>query len=556
MPYTRTTMHLAVLAICGILISSCGSVNPKLEYFTSDKTTINAGDTALLKWRISDFSDNTRISLNGKRVPNIGEVSVSPSSTTSYTLAIVQDSRPAVEKTLALNVIIPPPPVPVINNPAEEKINNTESEYSKGIINYENVRSFAPYSLDIIGLQKERASNMIHLFCVVRDSYGNLVSNLANPYNNQNTGFWQKVLFGSDDNLQEAQKFAVEEVRLSDAPRHNSVLVVDNSGSMTEAFPQLYEALASYFNYFRPGKDTYSIYQFDHREVLSISNAEKAENVKTLIDFEALRGGTALYSAAVNAMKSVSTTSPKSEKIALLFTDGIDNSSLFANANDVVAAANALNYRVFIVGYEQCIGCIDRQILSEIAAQTGGKAYFTGDANSLDDIFADIYQTVNSYYIVTIPFNFTNAKKQPITFQITAAGKGAVLKGSRSFYTEPSSIEEPKRAITMINFNPNSVNPLYANEPAIESLISTLKQNPEKKILIRGHSDSQGKSERNKQISMRRAQALRALLIKKGLPNKQIAGVQGLGFTEPIHPDDKDDVWKQNENRRAEIVVL
>jgi outer membrane protein OmpA-like peptidoglycan-associated protein len=81
-----------------------------------------------------------------------------------------------------------------------------------------------------------------------------------------------------------------------------------------------------------------------------------------------------------------------------------------------------------------------------------------------------------------------------------------------------------------------------------------LKANPQiKGVRIEGHTDSQGKADRNKTLSQARAEAVRAWLVKAGLEPARLFAV-GFGAEKPIA--DNRTAKGREENRRVEFIIL
>jgi len=78
------------------------------------------------------------------------------------------------------------------------------------------------------------------------------------------------------------------------------------------------------------------------------------------------------------------------------------------------------------------------------------------------------------------------------------------------------------------------------------------KQDPTSKIVVEGHTDSQGTESYNLDLSQSRAQAVRDYLVTRGIAADRISS-QGFGATRPI-ADNKSAEGRAN-NRRVEIVV-
>jgi outer membrane protein OmpA-like peptidoglycan-associated protein len=77
-------------------------------------------------------------------------------------------------------------------------------------------------------------------------------------------------------------------------------------------------------------------------------------------------------------------------------------------------------------------------------------------------------------------------------------------------------------------------------------------QDSESKIVVEGHTDSQGGASYNQELSQRRAQTVRDYLVTKGIASDRVTS-QGFGLTRPI-ADNASAEGRAN-NRRVEIVV-
>ena len=84
-------------------------------------------------------------------------------------------------------------------------------------------------------------------------------------------------------------------------------------------------------------------------------------------------------------------------------------------------------------------------------------------------------------------------------------------------------------------------------------LVEFLKLNPDRKVLIEGHTDSIGSSEYNLQLSLLRAELVQSFLVGNGLPADRITAI-GYGETRPEAPNDS--ATGRQQNRRVEVVIL
>ena len=84
-------------------------------------------------------------------------------------------------------------------------------------------------------------------------------------------------------------------------------------------------------------------------------------------------------------------------------------------------------------------------------------------------------------------------------------------------------------------------------------LADYLERNPDRKILIEGHTDNTGGSDYNLQLSQLRAQSVESYLASSGVPAERIRAI-GYGETRPEAPNDS--ATGRQQNRRVEIVIL
>ena len=89
-------------------------------------------------------------------------------------------------------------------------------------------------------------------------------------------------------------------------------------------------------------------------------------------------------------------------------------------------------------------------------------------------------------------------------------------------------------------------------EVSMDRLAAFLNENPERRLLIEGHTDSRGTDDFNKELSAKRADAVAEALVERGIPSERLRSV-GLGEDYPVAGNDSAAGMQQN--RRVEIVV-
>jgi peptidoglycan-associated lipoprotein len=81
-----------------------------------------------------------------------------------------------------------------------------------------------------------------------------------------------------------------------------------------------------------------------------------------------------------------------------------------------------------------------------------------------------------------------------------------------------------------------------------------LEHHPGQRVTIEGHTDERGTRAYNRALGQRRAYALRAALLAKGVSDSQIMGVVSFGKDRPAIVHSNEAAWAQN--RRAVIVAI
>jgi outer membrane protein OmpA-like peptidoglycan-associated protein len=85
-----------------------------------------------------------------------------------------------------------------------------------------------------------------------------------------------------------------------------------------------------------------------------------------------------------------------------------------------------------------------------------------------------------------------------------------------------------------------------------QKLADVLQQNPQRKVLVEGFTDSTGSSAYNQELSDRRATAVRTALTAMGIAADRVA-IRGYGEAYPVAGNDT--AQSRQMNRRVEIVL-
>ncbi|MDX5348239.1 MAG: OmpA family protein, partial [Hymenobacteraceae bacterium] len=87
----------------------------------------------------------------------------------------------------------------------------------------------------------------------------------------------------------------------------------------------------------------------------------------------------------------------------------------------------------------------------------------------------------------------------------------------------------------------------------LNRLVKIMKENPTMEILLEGHTDNQGNSRLNMQLSQDRVNEVKKYLVSKGVDKDRIQ-TKGWGGTKPVAPNDNEALRQLN--RRVEFTII
>ncbi len=117
----------------------------------------------------------------------------------------------------------------------------------------------------------------------------------------------------------------------------------------------------------------------------------------------------------------------------------------------------------------------------------------------------------------------------------------------------PKVTKEKIEILQRIEFEVDRDILLAASERILDEVARVILENPEIKIVtIEGHTDNTAAADYNMKLSEKRAKAVKAYLIKKGIEGKRLKTV-GYGLTRPIAGNDTEE--GKQKNRRVEFKV-
>jgi outer membrane protein OmpA-like peptidoglycan-associated protein len=118
--------------------------------------------------------------------------------------------------------------------------------------------------------------------------------------------------------------------------------------------------------------------------------------------------------------------------------------------------------------------------------------------------------------------------------------------------TMATTLEKEKRLrLYGINFDSDSDKLRDESKPTLDLVVQVLKQHPDWKLTIEGHTDSTATAEHNQQLSVARANSVKAYLVAAGTDAARLTPA-GFGATHPVASNDTQ--LGRAANRRVELV--
>jgi outer membrane protein OmpA-like peptidoglycan-associated protein len=117
----------------------------------------------------------------------------------------------------------------------------------------------------------------------------------------------------------------------------------------------------------------------------------------------------------------------------------------------------------------------------------------------------------------------------------------------------PPAVKKFSGVIEGINFKTGSANILPGSFNVLDRAVQVLKEFTDIKLEIQGHTDNRGGAAYNRDLSQRRADAVRTYLVSRGIGAERLTAV-GFGFDRPIADNSSES--GRSRNRRTEFKLV
>jgi len=221
-------------------------------------------------------------------------------------------------------------------------------------------------------------------------------------------------------------------------------LVIDNSGSMREKRPRVNEAALTLVQASNP-RDEAFVVNFNDDFYLDLDKdfTSSIPELKEALERIDSRGSTALRDAVIGSLDHLK-KGTKDKKVLLLVTDGEDNASHNSLERTLreIQKTDTVIYTIGLLGSEgKKEAKRAKKVLQEIAAASGGVAYFPESVDDVHNICEQVAHDIRNQYILA--YYPTNTNRDG-TFRavsvevIPPRGRGKLIARTRNGYYAPS----------------------------------------------------------------------------------------------------------------------
>lgn len=182
---------------------------------------------------------------------------------------------------------------------------------------------------------------------------------------------------------------------------------------------------------------------------------------------------------------------------------------------------------------------------SELMLQAGGEIVYQGE--SAEAVLQGVYKLVADGQETWLQ---VEPAMDGLSYDLLALTKGAPpSEGDQDELL--AALDKDGRVALYLDFAPGQADLKPEFRPVLDMIVELLKENPALSLRVEGHSDDQGPAEANRALSLRRAQAVVAALVKSGVASTRLSA-KGWGPDQPLTANDT--AAGRAQNQRLELV--
>jgi Ca-activated chloride channel family protein len=182
-------------------------------------------------------------------------------------------------------------------------------------------------------------------------------------------------------------------------------ILIDSSGSMYDKRPAVDAASLNLVKLSNPQDEAFLV-DFSSEAYIDQDFTDSIAKLQRGLSYIKSSGGTALYDAVIASADYLAKNAKRPKQVLLIITDGDDNASS-ATLESAIRRVQDLDGPAIY-----CIGLLfgddvshsesrhSREVLGELAAQTGGQAYFPRSLKEVDGIAQEVAQDIRTQYTI------------------------------------------------------------------------------------------------------------------------------------------------------------
>ena len=211
-------------------------------------------------------------------------------------------------------------------------------------------------------------------------------------------------------------------------------VVLDTSGSMRRRMESVQKAASRFVSQITP-VDRAMVLEFSDGVRMTQGLTSDIPALKRAIESTSAKGGTALYDAVIDAVRRLQRMRGRTSVI--LLTDGKDenNAGTAAGSHHTLAECVETAKEAGVTIYTLGLGAnIARDVLTQIARQTGGRAYFPPTVADLAEVYGKIAEELRSQY--TLSYSSSNRIRDGAwrNIEIKIAGHAYIIRTKPGYF--------------------------------------------------------------------------------------------------------------------------
>jgi VWFA-related protein len=192
--------------------------------------------------------------------------------------------------------------------------------------------------------------------------------------------------------------------------RHEDVpvslgILIDSSGSMYDKRASVDAASLDLVKLSNPQDEAFLV-DFSSEAYIDQDFTNSITKLQQGLSYIKSTGGTALYDAVIASADYLSKNGKRSKQVLLIVTDGDDNASSATLEQTIRRVQDLDGPAIYCIGllFGEDVSHAEarhsREVLTELAEQTGGEAYFPHSLKEVDGITHEVAQDIRSQYTI------------------------------------------------------------------------------------------------------------------------------------------------------------